>query len=386
MFIEVLTFILLIIRGIGLNFKKFNFDSDITKLNVSEADREEFELSINVDFEYAKRRRKKNLRQFKYFYKENKLMINLTLVIFTIVISLTSIFIYFNLSKENIEGNIYSMNKFNIVVNKSIMLNKSFNNEKITDNYLIVVDASLQSYLKNISLYLKDFSLEAGEAIFQVEKKYSSSLIDIGNSYSQENLTNEYIKYIFVFELPEKYIESDLFFVYTDEGVKTKIKLKPNKYNAGKKEKTASISQKIEFNENFGTISFKINNFDIKKSFAIKYDYCVTSKECITSKEYIKPTINQNFDKQILKLDVDYEDNSDLNIKTFYDFFVKFGVIEYKIDNKWYIQSGGFEELKSKKINNKNNIYIGINENIAASDSIRLVFNIRDSKYIYVIK
>ena len=104
------------------------------------------------------------------------------------------------------------------------------------------------------------------------------------------------------------------------------------------------------------------------------------------SKEYIVPTINENFDKHILKLEVEYNDESDLNINKFYDFFLKFGIIEYKTDDKIYTQNTNFEELKSKKTDNKNNIYIGINSNISNAEHINLIFNIRNSKYTYIIK
>ena len=104
------------------------------------------------------------------------------------------------------------------------------------------------------------------------------------------------------------------------------------------------------------------------------------------SKEYIKPSANQNFDKHVLKISVDYSNNSNLSMNKFYQFFSNFGSIEYKKNETWYSQSSGFEELKSKKIDNKNNVYIGINSVIASADSIKLVFNIRNSKYEYILK
>ena len=105
-------FILMIIRGLGINFKKFNFDSDISKFEISESDKEEFELNINFDVDTARRERKRKLRYFKYLYKENKMVfyIGLSLLI------LISGFVFFSvvLKKDNSlkEGFIYSMNNF----------------------------------------------------------------------------------------------------------------------------------------------------------------------------------------------------------------------------------------------------------------------------------
>lgn len=386
MIFEITSFIFFIVRGLGLNFTKFNFESDITKLNINEDDREEIELNFNIDVDTAKRKRKQKLRYFKYIYRENKFIINL-FILFIVIGSLTT-FLFFYFTKEDAikEGVIYSMNNFNLKVNKSFFLNEDFNNQKITDNYLVIVEVSLQTNFRGVSLYLKDFSLEIEDAIFPVTNKYSDRFIDIGNVYNQEILPQDYTEYIFIFEIPQKYIESDLSFVYNNQGVKTKINLDPQNYISNKIIKLTQISDIMNFSDSLGDISFSIDSFEIKEKFLIKYNYCIKENDCVLSKEYIQPTINENFDKHILKLNVNYIDESNLQNKSFYEFFSKFGIIEYTIGDKTYSQRSNFEELKSKKINNKNNIYIGVNEKISIADSISLVFNIRNSKYVYILK
>jgi hypothetical protein len=386
MIIEIVSFVFLLIRGFGLNFKKFNFDSDIAKLNINESDKEEIELSLNIDLDFVKSKRKRKLRYFKYVYKENKFLVNLSIILTLIIIFITTLFLYFYKTEKKVEGVVYPMNRFNLRVNKSMFLNYDINSEKITDNYLVVVDASLQTNNKSTSLFLKDFSLEVGEAIFHVDMRYSNRVIDIGSVYNQEILNSEYTDYIFIFEIPEKYINSDIFFVYNNEGLKTKINLKPRNYVTNKIAQTHKLDEIMSFKDTLGDISFTINSFEIKNRFLINYNFCIKNNECFLSKEYITPTINENFDKHILKLNVNYSNKSNLNINTFYDFFSKFGVIEYKIGEKLYNQNSNFEELKSKKIDNKNNVYIGINSNISQADSINLIFNIRDSKYVYTLK
>lgn len=386
MILQIVTFILFFIRGLGFNFKRFNFDSDITKLNISEHDKEEIELSINIDLDLVKSNRNKKRRHLKYIYRENKFIINLLVIFVLIIVTSVSIFIYFSKVEKNKEGIVYPISNFNLKVNKSMFINYGISNEKITNNCLVVVDVSLQTNFKRVSLFLKDFSLEVGEAIFHTDTKYKNELIDIGNYYNEEILNLEYKNYIFVFEIPEKYINSDLFFIYNNQGVKNKIILNPQNYVSNKTMETLKIGEKINFDDTLGDVNFSINSFEIKDKFLIKYNYCITENDCISSKEYVTPTINQNFDKYILKLSVDYVDKSNLNTKNFYDFFSKFGIIEYKINDNLYIQSSNFEQLKSKKVDNKNNIYIGVNSNIINADSINLVFNIRDSKYVYILK
>lgn len=386
MIIEVISFVILIIRGFGINFKKFNFDSDINKLNINDSDKEEFELSVSIDLHDTRRKRKKQLRQIKYLYKENKLIINSIFILILLLISgiVTYSIIFSN--KQNKEGSVIYMENFNFRVNKTILLNESFDGSKLTDNYLIVVDVSLYSNFEEVSLFLKDFGLEVEDIKFNVETKYANKLIDIGITYDQTKLSNEYKNFIFTFEIPIKYIESEFDFVYNQEGKKTKVRINPQKNVRNENNITKKINEKIEFDDSVGKISFNINNFDIKDYYLIKYNFCASENDCIISKEYIKPSINENFDKTILKLEVEYLDESTLNIKNFYNFFSKFGIIYYKIDDTWYSQKGKFEELKSNKVDNKNNIYIGINSKIKKANSIKLVFNIRNSKYEYILK
>lgn len=386
MIFQIFSFALFFIRGLGINFKKFNFDSDITKFNISDYDKEEIELSLNIDLDMVKNNRRRKRRYSKYIYKENKFLINTSIIIISIVIILISLILYFSKKEENKEGISYSMGNFNLRVNKTMLLDNGINNEKITDNYLVVTDVALQTNLKSISLFLKDFSLEIGEAIFHPQTKHSNKLIDIGNVYDQQILTSDFNNYIFIFEIPKKYIESDLLFVYNNQGIKTRITLNPKNYVSAKIMQSSNIREKINFEDSLGNISFVINNYELKNKFLIKYNYCIKDDDCILSKEYITPNINQNFDKHVLKLNVDYLDESKLNIKTFYEFFSKFGAIEYKIGDALYVQKSNFEELKSKKIDNQNNVYIGVDSNISNADSINLVFNIRDAKYTYALK
>ena len=386
MIIQIVTFVILMIRGLGINFKKFNFDSDINKLNISESDKEEFELSINVDLDDAKRRRKRKIRQLKYLYKENKLAINFITLFIIVLLSVIIGYIVLNSKKVNTEGIIYNMHKFNFKVNKTIILNESFNGTNLTDDYLIVVDVSLQSNFNQVSLFLKDFSLQVDDIVFNVQTKYSSSLSDLGITYDESNLTSEYQNFIFTFEVPIKYIESDFDFVYNQEGQKTKIRVSPQKIVSDEINISKKINEKIEFNDSIGNISFNIKKYEIQDNYVMKYNYCISEKECLLSKEYIKPSINENFDKTILKLNVEYLDESDLDTKNFYDFFSKFGTIYYKIGDTWYFQRGKFEEIKSNKVNDKKNVYVGINSKIKNATSIKLVFDIRNAKYEYILK
>ena len=381
--IESVTFIFFIIRGLALNLKKFNFDSEISEFDVSESDKEEFEFDINVDLSEARRKRKKNLRFIKYKYLENRFKINI--IITTVLALIIGLIIFIISSYQNIkkEGNVYTVNTLNIGVDNTMILNSNFKGEKITEGYLIVVNCRMQSF---DTIYLNDFNLKIGDAKFKPTTKYSNYLIDIGNAFEESQKINEYRNYLFVYEIPEKFVTSDMTFNYSNQGKNLSIKINPINLVFNELTISKGIKDELSFADSLGNISFKINDYEIKNSYLFEYKYCIKDNDCIASKEYIKPSINTNFDKVILKLNVNYIDNSNLNINNFYSFFDKFGSIQYKIGDNWYLQSANFEELKSSKVNTKNDVYIGVNSNIINAESIKLIFNIRNSKYEYLLK
>lgn len=384
--LQSLSLVFFSVRGVGINFKKFDFDSEISSIDINEDDKEEFELNINVDINETRRKRKKYFRNIKYFYFENKFMINLFSLIFLLIFGIGTYFIIANPKEKKVEGVVYAADTFEFGVNSTTILNTDYKGNKITDNYLIVVDCKIKSIYDSISLYLNDFSLKIGETIFKPSNKYSNLLVDLGISYKEEILPKEYTNYLFVYEIPEKYINSDMIFRYNNVGNIISIKLRPKSIVTSDVSVIEKIGEEISFNESLGEITFKINNYDIKDNFLIEYDYCIKENDCLKSKEYLKASIDKNFDKYILKLNVEYKKNSDLDVNTFYEFFSKFGSIHYNINGKWYIQGSNFEEIKSNKVFEKNISYIGVNSEITKADNIKLVFNIRNSNYEYVIK
>jgi len=386
MIIESIIFIFLVVRGMGINFKKFDFDSEISKFDISESDKEEFELDINVDLAESKRKRRRNFRYLKYAYIENRFLINCVSIIIICVLGL-SIFGIVNMNKnKNKEGFVYAASTFSFGVDETIMLNTDYKGKKITDDYLIVVNTKVNSYMRDNYLFLKDFSLKIGDVKFKPTTDYNKLLIDLGNSYDGEELPLEFTNYLFVYEIPEKFTTSEMIFSYANGGSSIDIKLNPKKLLDNKEVESKKITEEIEFSKSLGDLKFKINEYDIKDKFMLEYNYCVKDNDCIVSREYIRPSLDKNYDKYILKLNLEYSDNSNLNLNTFYKFFDRFGEIQYKIGDNWYSQGSGFEDIKSKKASDKNIAYIGIRSDIINATSIKLVFSIRGLSYEYLLK
>ena len=351
--IESIIFALLIIRGLGINIKKFDFSSDLLKLDISESDREEFEVSINVDIDMKKRKRKSRIRNLKYKYLEKKALYNtififviaLLIVIFSLIGKDTGI------KKQNYE---YLSNDFSFKINNVYTISKNIN--------------------------IDDFSLNLENVEFKPTTKYTASLIDVGNTYNNTDLSNSYVNYLIVFEVPIKYLDSKAILDYLSLKGHTKIKVNPITYNVETKNIVYRLGEEASLKDSLGDIKFTITEFDIQDKYLINYDYC-RNDNCLSSIEYLKPTINQNFDKTIMRLKVNYSNNSNINLTSFYELLSRFGILIY--DGK--IQSKNFENIKSTK-KNTGYIYIGVNKDIMNSENIKLMFNIRNVNIEYVFR
>lgn len=384
--IEIILAVILLIRGFGIDLKKFNFDSDISKIEINDRDSEEFEVNLKLNIDDKRRHKNKRLRQIKYIYHENKFILLSIIGIFTVLVSLIIVFVLMNTKKVNVENVEYNIGKFSIKVNKTVMLNTNYKGSKITDNELVILDIDMLSYITGVKIEDKLLSLEIEDTLFKPTKKYKNELVDLGNIYEGNELTNEHKNYLLVYEIPEKYIEGDMYLSYNNEGNVTKIKLSPKKLEIKKANVIKKINEKMNFSSSLGDIEFKINKIEINDQYKLQYSYCVKKNNCLNSYEYVKPSIDENFDKTILKLDIEYRNNTKLNINSFYSFFNTYGSIEYKIGNKWYTQDKYFENIKSKKVKASNIVYIGVNSNLKQASNIKLIFKIRDSRYEYNIK
>ena len=382
--VEIATFILFLFRGLGLNIKKFDFDSDLLSMDISESDMEEFEVNLNLNIDETRRKRKRSFRMLKYKYAENKTLVNSIIGgSFGFIIAVVLVVVSLNVNR-NVQGKTYSVAGLNINVKNTYILNTDYLGNKVTDNYLVVVSASLESnFLKEV--YLKDFNLRIGDALLKPTTAYNKYLDDIGFSDSIISVFPDSKNYIFVYEIPKKVKDKKLVFRYTNVGKKLEINLAP-KYSFEEINKTANLGEELSIESELGSIKFRIDDYELQQKYSFRYSYCVKNDDCVNSIEYLKPSLNENFDKSILKLKLEYKNESNIKTDSFYEFFNKFGMIYYNIGGEWKIQKNRFEKLSPLKIISPDSVYIGVNSEILQADQIKLVFNVRGFKCEYLLK
>lgn len=381
------TIIISLIRGIGFDIKKFDFARDLQTLDISSEDNEEFEVSIDYDFNDTKRKFKRKLRHLKYNYLEHKLIINLTIVL---VVILAGFFIYKNTElsiKHYNEKNYVSMNSVSTSVVETYIVNTDYIGNKLDTNLVVLVVSAKTNNTHNKDLITGAYELVVNDKKYQHTINYKTELKDLGVTYTNQKLGTEYANYLLVFDVGKKVpknmklqvsnlISEDYVYInlsavnLTKEGVK-------KEYNLNE--------EAVLENSTLANTKFKITEFEIQERFKIDYNFCDNKNNCLASVEYLRPDYyNTNYDKTILKLKSNFETESNLN--DLYDLIELYGKLEYKIGDEVKVQNIKFKEVKSTRVDFKKTYFIEVLKEVENANEITIVFKIRNDEYRYKIK
>lgn len=185
--------IVMFIRGLGFNIKKFNFDMDIQELNLSQEDAEEIEVDVKIDTEGIARNIRKKKRELGYYFNEFKVIILGILLILLIVGG-------FNL--YNNYKDIFAVYKQNDVVgiNNSISVIDSYYNEANNKNYVIVKFDVFKSGKKE-RLNINNLVLKIGKEEYLPNKNICFNFSKLGTCYKKQYVTNNRTSYIITYEV-----------------------------------------------------------------------------------------------------------------------------------------------------------------------------------------
>ena len=395
--LQAVSLVFYLIRATGFDIRKFDFVRDLQKLDISEEDSEEYELAVSFEKNESVRKIKRTIRNLKYYYRENKFVLNTLMVLFLVFAVITLYTGATKYTKTYEENEFVNVGSFDIGIKNSYIITKDYTNKTIPadDKILVAVNLSIKSsYMRSIPI--SRISLSVNNTKYYHQEKYKAKLIDLGKIYKNEIINNEFNDYILVFEIPKEYMKSEMKIKYVDniDSVKGRkvenaitIKISPVNIDSNNQiVKEYQLSNQIDTKEtNLSDYLITINNYEIKDIYESTYTSCINNNECFDYKEILKPSINEK-PKTILKLDgtISYE-NKISSISNLYDYISVFGTIEYKLNGKRYYETQDFNQLTFNKTKN-DSIYIEVNKDIMNAEEIRLSFNIRNYKYSYVLK
>ena len=388
---EVLSLIMFVIRTIGFDIKKFDFEREAHELEITQEDNEEVEVNVDFDFDKFKRMARKQFRHFKYVYVENKFIINLIMVILLIGIGYTSYLKFFVYDRIYKQGNLIDVAKYQLNISDAyVVTTDSRDNVIKKDVAFVVVNAKIRTTLKEETKFENArLSLRIGNHLFYSTRDYKDTFKDLGSIYLNENLKNTMRNYLFVFEIPESYKNKTMRIKYFDYNNKTaNIKIKPNKFN-NRKDYNYKLGDKIDFKDSIlGNTTIEISKAAVGNSFKNNYEFC-SKGTCYDSYEYIFPSYTGNTDKTVLKLTGtlnwdNYRRNYEIN--NLFSFIETYGSVTYVLNGDKKTMNMAIKEIKPSKEHDENICYIEIPKEAEKASEINIIFRIRDKVYKYVVK
>ena len=360
-----------LVRALGFDIKKFNFVKDLNELNLSEADLEEIEVTLGGT-ESIQWRFNRRLREFKYYYLENKAFIIIILVI-VVCVALSGIVVDKQVvNKVYSEGEEFSTDdyRFNVLNSYITSLDwegKSFAN---SDTTFVIVRLNIGVNRSAMKFNTSNLLLKVGNSSYTSNSRYASRFEDLGFAYRDSVIRNQGI-YLFIYNILTKDINKKMILEYAGS---KKIRLNPINLDEEKKRSEYKITENIDLSgSSFQGGHFGVVSYEIKDQFAYSYQYEVWGQTNTANL-----TISGN-GGGILHLVIDSNLPSKFDN---YSFLSSFGNLKYKIGDNVVVSS--FKDKTPASYSD--GLYLAVDGDVLKADSIWFEIAIRDQKYVYILK
>lgn len=190
---QYLFIVIMLIRGLGFDIKKFNFGKDIQELNLSSEDNEEVELNVNIDTTDMMRTVRKRKREFGYFFHEYKIFILGILFIILVIVGFNSYNYLKKVFKVYNQGDIVGYTNI-------ITVRNSYYNISDTKNY-IIIKFDISKYGKQERLNVSNMVLVVDKKEYLPDKNICYNFDTLGKCYKKQYITDKSNTYILVYEV-----------------------------------------------------------------------------------------------------------------------------------------------------------------------------------------
>jgi hypothetical protein len=397
-YIQYASIIIIGIRAVGFNIKRFNFGEDLQELEIDVTDNEEFELTVGVDPNKIGRTLRKSKREIKYFIIENSFILGL---ISFVIITTIGIVIFLNIEVYNKiykQSESFRIGNFVDKVNETYYttFNQKGNIIASTDQMFAVVNINFDNkdaYSHTISL--DDINLIANNKIFAPVTTLYQSFVDLGTGYINQVIkANTAVNYIFVFQIDKNIDINKIYLRYreslTFSSQEVKVQYRKVKLEGTNIDKIATMTT-TPFNEilvfkntPLGDSKMLISNMQIENGFAYDATYCVNSV-CAIYKSNITLEYTTT-SKMLMRISPIYERDPKTTLygaNTLASLINTYGFIRYTLNNKTY---------NSELIDKTPNDYIGkdlyyqVPSIVKNASAIDLIIRIRNEEVVYKLK
>lgn len=361
-----------LVRGLGFDIKKFNFKEDINELELDITDDEEVELTLG-NTNGIERKARRSLRELTYYYKENKLFINVIIILIVVILASTITINREVINKVYNENEQVSTDNYNFSILNTYITNKSYSGQVITntDTSFLIAKIAISSKIGESKLNTSNIILKANNNTYTINQKYYNNFIDLGTSYKGQSITSTKT-YLFIFNISNEDINKKMQIIYAGD---KKINIKPINIDEVNKTENYKLTQSIDLSTTpLGVGNLTINSYEINNKFEYLYNYEVNGKTYTSKINITSPN------KTIINLKLNYQIPE---VFTIYEFISNYGKIKYKVNDQEYTVAmltnktpGSYTE----------GLYLEIDKELANASNIWLELTIRNKKYIYNLK
>jgi len=218
---QYLIIVIMFIRGLGFNIKKFDFEKDIHELNLTSEDNEEVEVDVSIDTTDVMRKVRRKRRELGYFYQEYKIFI---LGILAIILVIVGVSIYNNFRdwfKVYDQGEVLGYSNY-------LTINNSYYNIDNNKNY-VIVKFDIFRYGKQERLNVNNMVLKVDKEEYLPNKNICYKFNKIGSCYKKQYINSNNSTYILVYEVDS--INSKKTYLLYKESYEDLFKVKLNLEN-----------------------------------------------------------------------------------------------------------------------------------------------------------
>ncbi len=384
---QYISFVILFIRISGLDLNKFGFKNDKEFLELEQNDREEFELSVNIDKEGFKRTYKKIIRLIGYFYEEHRFIMNILISVAGIsLIGYT--YYYFGVAHKTIkESKNLDANGYSITINKSYYTNRDKKGNIIEkDSSFVIVNITIINNSGQREFDANNFHLVNGNNdITFSEGMYSKDFDDIGNSYSNRAFNKgEKRTFAMVFKVDKNLNKNNFVLYYQQYKSSKKVylrKIKLNLYDISsiKTNSSKKLGEEITIkfpNGEKENITFE--DVAIEDNSQYNIEVCGADDTCSVKTRNIAAGTNY----KNLKIGFSSDNYEGQNL---IDFSASYGKIKY-IDNENIAKEIEIKDSLQNKEYLGKYVYIKVPSEIEKAKEIDIIYTVRNQKYYYKIR
>ena len=371
--VEAICMVLLFTRATSFDIKSFDFDKEYNALVADESDREEVEVAFDFDFNTIKTKVNKLVRDFKYFYLENKL-VSLMLVGLGVIALIVSGIIYMKSSPYiKVSGNTISKGLYRLQYKGFYLDDSNIKNNIVDEKSLfIIADVDIKTS-SNRTFNTSNLMLYIDNDVYTPNSSYNQYFTDFGIGYNLQEIKKEG-RYYFVYKIP-KSVNLDklqLVYHYNDDYYLKNIKyidLRDDVNNG-----TYSIGDTIKIESKFlNSTDFVINEVDFKDKFLVPYIY-KTGKVNYNSSFYVSPSISGNYDKSVMRIS---SNNCEL--------ITNYGELYYKENDTLIKANVPLKQITNLK-KNYDFCYYETDKEVVGAKDVLLKINVRGNIYNYYLK